>query len=97
MASLVQQLSLPSAVIEEEGKRVLVQCLSGFAHAVTREELLKSFNLAVLMETRSEETRVQLLALEGLTAMWKREGARTMGELRRAQLRRLNPILIPHY
>ncbi|KAG9005674.1 snoRNA-binding rRNA-processing protein utp10 [Tulasnella sp. JGI-2019a] len=79
MPSLVKQLSIPSFItIDDEDKRSLIACLSGFAHAVNREQLLKSLNLAVLMETRSENIKTQILALEGLSAIWKREGARVM-------------------
>lgn len=81
MPVLVKQIRIgPSMNLSDGDKRTLISCLSGFTHAVNSEELLKSTNLAILMETRSEESKVQLFALEGLTAVWKREGARTMGE-----------------
>ncbi|KAG8908257.1 snoRNA-binding rRNA-processing protein utp10 [Tulasnella sp. 403] len=60
-------------------EEVLSPCFSTFAHIITREELLNSFNRAILMETRTEESHgQQLLALRVLTAVWKREGSRTI-------------------
>lgn len=81
MPSLVKQISASASLeIEGDDRRSLITCLAGFAHAANREELLKGLNFGILMETRSEDPRIQTFALDSLAAIWKREGARTTGK-----------------
>ncbi|KAG8875602.1 snoRNA-binding rRNA-processing protein utp10 [Tulasnella sp. 331] len=78
MSPLVKQISASvSLELEGEDRCSLITCLAGFAHAANREELLKALNLGILMETRSEDLKIQTFALDSLAAIWKREGART--------------------
>ncbi|KAG8879331.1 snoRNA-binding rRNA-processing protein utp10 [Tulasnella sp. 331] len=78
MSPLVKQISASvSLELEGDDRRSLITCLAGFAHAASREELLKALNFGILMETRSEDLKIQTFALDSLAAMWKREGART--------------------
>ncbi|KAG8949590.1 snoRNA-binding rRNA-processing protein utp10 [Tulasnella sp. 419] len=57
-------------------KTTLTSCLTHFAHAISREDLLKSFNLALLMESRSEDPKVQLLVLTCVSDIWTKESTR---------------------
>jgi len=42
-------------------------------------DLLKKFNLDLLMHTRSEDAQLRILALECASEIWKREGGKLIG------------------
>ncbi|KIO16257.1 hypothetical protein M407DRAFT_247031 [Tulasnella calospora MUT 4182] len=77
--TLAKQISACAGLRIDDGKSLLPSCMAVFAHAINREELLKSFHFYILMETRSEEHHAQLLALQSLTSVWKRNGSRVIG------------------
>lgn len=77
---LAKQISACATLRVGEEMSLLPPCIAAFAHAVNREELLKAFHFHILMETRSEDARAQLLALQSLTSTWKRNGSRVIGE-----------------
>ncbi|KAG8977771.1 snoRNA-binding rRNA-processing protein utp10 [Tulasnella sp. 427] len=76
---LAKQISACTSLRIGEEKSLLPSCMAFFAHTINREELLKSFHFHILMETRSEDARAQLLALQSLNAIWKRNGSRVIG------------------
>ncbi|KAG9044794.1 snoRNA-binding rRNA-processing protein utp10 [Tulasnella sp. UAMH 9824] len=77
--ALAKQISACARMRIDDGKILLPSCMAAFAHTINREELLKSFHFYILMETRSEEPRAQLLALQSLTSVWRRNGSRVIG------------------
>jgi len=51
-------------------------CLNAYAGACLSDDLLKRFQLAILMYTRSEETTVKLCALNIVRGLWEDSSAK---------------------
>ncbi|KAF8154101.1 hypothetical protein B0H34DRAFT_800000 [Crassisporium funariophilum] len=62
-----------------DGKSQLQDCFSGLLETVTDDTLLKTINLNILMQTRSEDSRVRLFALSCSEALWRSHGGKLLG------------------
>ncbi|TDL26887.1 hypothetical protein BD410DRAFT_763071 [Rickenella mellea] len=77
---LIEQL--PVAVdmkIGAQGKTAISSCINGMVDCADDDNLLKFINLQVLMHTRSEDSRVRLLALSCSVSLWQAEGQKLIG------------------
>ncbi len=60
---------------------MLPLCISRVLGALNREEHIKKLNMEVLMQTRSEDAKVRLLALKSAIQSWAEEGVALSGTL----------------
>jgi U3 small nucleolar RNA-associated protein 10 len=72
---------IPICVSQSEtAKAVLTATLSNFGSIVNDENLLKSVNLEILMQTRSEDPRQRILALDCAQQLWTSNGSKLLGK-----------------
>ncbi|KAK7688534.1 hypothetical protein QCA50_008072 [Cerrena zonata] len=79
LTPLVGQLSVSVRFNDNEKKTAISECLLGMAEAITDDNLLKSLNIDILMNTRSEDPRLRCQALICSEAMWKSHGGKLLG------------------
>ncbi|KAF8315807.1 hypothetical protein DL93DRAFT_2154983 [Clavulina sp. PMI_390] len=73
-SSLIGQIAVQPLLPSDNRTEVLPLCLAHLAAAMTREDHLKALNLNILMQTRSEDARVRLLALRTAVQVWTTAG-----------------------
>jgi len=72
---LAAQLGTPCTLRSAESQKILADTMVALARVATDSAVLKALNLAVLMQTRSEDARVRLRALGVADALWRDDGA----------------------
>ena len=77
--TLVNQIAVFHRLPMEGRQDVLSTCIANFAVALSREEDIKKLNLDILMQTRSENSRVRLYALQTCVQAWTAAGAQLIG------------------
>ena len=80
LTPLVAQINVSVRFHDIESKSVLTDCLLGMAEVITDDNLLKSLNIDILMNTRSEDPRLRAQALACSEAMWRSHGGKLLGE-----------------
>lgn len=60
---------------------LLSEALAGLVECAEDDVLVKDVNLKVLMQTRSEDVRVRLAAVQCATAIWAAQGHKLRGSL----------------
>ena len=80
LTSLVAQINVSIRFHDIESKSVLTDCLLGMAEVITDDNLLKSLNIDILMNTRSEDPHLRAQALACSEAMWRSHGGKLLGE-----------------
>ncbi|THH02630.1 hypothetical protein EW145_g6726 [Phellinidium pouzarii] len=76
---LTQQISVCVELKIGAGKALLSACLSALVDCLEDDSSVKAVNLAVLMQTRSEDPRIRLFSLSCAVAMWQAHGAKLRG------------------
>ncbi|TCD67119.1 snoRNA-binding rRNA-processing protein utp10 [Steccherinum ochraceum] len=79
LPSLVGQIGVAAHFNSSEARATVSDCLLALTGAVQGDATLKSINLDVLMQTRSEDVRVRVLALQCSEALWRSHGGKLMG------------------
>ena len=77
--SVAAQISVAARLNTPEVKTTIVDCLVTLIEAIQSDTILKAMNLNILMNTRSEDSRVRLLALTCGEALWRGHGGKLMG------------------
>jgi len=67
---------IPIAAADMAVSERLRQCLISFAEVCLSDDLLKRFQLAILMHTRAEETSIKLCALNTARSLWEDSSAK---------------------
>lgn len=80
LAPLVGQLSVSVRFNDNKSKTAISDCLLGMAEVITDDNLLKTLNIDVLMNTRAEDSRLRCQALACSEAMWRSHGGKLLGE-----------------
>ncbi|KAL5520451.1 hypothetical protein ACEPAG_9675 [Sanghuangporus baumii] len=73
---LVQQIPIPINLRISEGRTLLSNALSTLVDCLEDDASVKAANHAVLMHTRSEDTRVRIFALQCSVAIWQAHGSK---------------------
>lgn len=79
LSPVVAQVPIAARFHDAE-KTAFSDCLVAFADTLNDDSLLKSFNMDLLMHTRSEEARVRLYALTCSEALWRSQGEKFIGQ-----------------
>lgn len=80
---LIQQISVAVAQgnnKEEDQRNSLPEIISDFASIINDDDLLKSVNLSILMQTRDEDSKLRIFALECSQKLWETNGSKLIGE-----------------
>ena len=77
--SVAAQISVAARLNTPEVKTTIVDCLVTLIEVIQSDTILKAMNLNILMNTRSEDSRVRLLALTCGEALWRGHGGKLMG------------------
>ncbi|KAG8835933.1 hypothetical protein FRC17_000018 [Serendipita sp. 399] len=78
-AMLVRQMSIVAISHKQWMLTLLCSAMSSVASVITDPTLLKTLNLDILMQTRSEQTETRLLSLNCLEKLWTSNGRRLVG------------------
>jgi U3 small nucleolar RNA-associated protein 10 len=78
---LIEQIAVCVRSNYTEGRPLLQECLNALVDSVTDDSLLKSINLNILMHTRSDDVRLQILALTCSENLWRSHGGKLLGLL----------------
>ncbi|THH26927.1 hypothetical protein EUX98_g7265 [Antrodiella citrinella] len=76
---LVSQVTVAARLNTAEAKTTITDTLLALTEAVQGDFILKTINLNILMQTRSDDTRVRALALSSSEALWRSHGGKLMG------------------
>lgn len=79
LSPLVSQLAVSVRFNDADSKAAVSECLLGLAEVLSDDSLLKSLNLDILMNTRSEDSRLRLQALTCSEAIWRSHGGKLLG------------------
>lgn len=86
-APLIQQISTSAALTTaghhdtaDAANATLADCISGLATSITDDDdLLKTINLQILMQSRSEDPKQRIFALVCATRLWHSVGEKLVG------------------
>ncbi|KAL0952425.1 hypothetical protein HGRIS_006698 [Hohenbuehelia grisea] len=76
---LVDQAAVCIRFNNADGKVLVSECLVSLTDVTTDDALLKSINLELLMQTRSEDARLRIFALTCSESIWKSNGGKLLG------------------
>ncbi|KAF8335871.1 uncharacterized protein EI90DRAFT_3152860 [Cantharellus anzutake] len=71
---LAKQISVWPGLPSADREDLVPKCITRFFGALGREELIKKLNMEVVLQTRSEDVKVRLLALKTAIHSWTEEG-----------------------
>ena len=75
----IQQVPLAPEVDVPEAKNAVSDCLSALLAVVDDDVMVKTINLDILMNSRSEDARVRLFSLACAEQLWKLHGEKLLG------------------
>lgn len=77
---IVDQIPSCIRLHSSEGKQVLPICLTSMMNLINADSLVKTINLNILINTRSEDVQLRIFALACSEQLWDTHGGKLLGE-----------------